>query len=206
MRRAGVSAKTMASTTSVVVCGAVPCLQQAWALHAAALHGWLRHHLGDEVQAEDLLQDVFIKAMRQGRNFCALENARAWLFEVTRNALADHLRRQRESVPLPEDLCAGEETPAMVDALSACLPRVISELSADDRDAITCCDLQGMSQADYAARLGISLSGAKSRVQRARVRLKAQLACACKVQLDEAGRVCCFTPRPPLGPSRPTED
>jgi len=55
-----------------------------------------------------------------------------------------------------------------------------------------------MSQAEYAERLGISLPGAKSRVQRARQRLKAQLASACQVSFDEQGKVCCFKPRPPL--------
>ncbi|HMU16176.1 MAG TPA: RNA polymerase subunit sigma-70, partial [Thauera aminoaromatica] len=39
---------------------------------------------------------------------------------------------------------------------------------------------------------------AKSRVQRARQRLRAQLLRACQVQLDEHGKVCCFVPRPPL--------
>ncbi len=156
------------------------------------------HQLRDRVLSEDLLQEVFLKALRQGQRFCALQNPRAWLFEVARNTLTDHLRRRRDSVELPEDLSAEETPPATVDSLAQCLPRVLAELSVEDRDAITCCDLEGMSQADYAARLGISLPGAKSRVQRARARLKAQLASACKVRLDEAGRICCFTPRPPL--------
>lgn len=180
---------------------AVPCLLASWQAHEPALRGWLIHQLHDRALAEDLLQDVFLKALRQGQRFCALENARAWLFEVARNTLSDQLRRRRGSVELPEDLRATEpELPAAVDSLSQCLPRVLGELSPEDREAITCCDLEGMSQADYAARLGISLPGAKSRVQRARARLKAQLASACKVKFDATGQVCCFTPRPPLEP------
>lgn len=178
---------------------AVPCLLTAWHAHEHALRGWLIHQLHDKALAEDLLQDIFLKALRQGSRFCALVNARAWLFEVARNTLTDQLRR-RESVELPDGLSAEDEVTAPVDSLAQCLPRVLAELSADDRDAITCCDLEGMSQADYATRLGLSLPGAKSRVQRARTRLKAQLASACGVQFDEAGRVCCFTPRPPLEP------
>lgn len=177
---------------------AVPCLLAAWSAHERALRAWLLHRLHDPAQADDLLQDVFLKALRQGQRFCALENARAWLFEVARNTLADQQRRKRETVPLPEDLAQEADTPETVDGLAACLPRVLAELSPADREAITCCDLEGMSQADYAARLGISLPGAKSRVQRARARLKAQLSSACQVKLDAAGKVCCFTPRPPL--------
>jgi RNA polymerase sigma-70 factor (ECF subfamily) len=55
-----------------------------------------------------------------------------------------------------------------VDTLTACLPRVLSELAGADRDAIIACDLQGMSQADFATSQGLSLSAAKSRLQRAR--------------------------------------
>lgn len=177
-----------------------PCLMRAWEAHERGLRGWLIHQLHDKAIAEDLLQDVFLKAMRQGERFCNIENARAWLFEVTRNTLADQLRRTRESVELPEDLAVEDQTAPPVDSLVNCLPRVLSELSAEDRDAITCCDLQGMSQADYAEKLGVSLPGAKSRVQRARARLKAQLARACQVQFDERGKVCCFKPRPPSEP------
>jgi RNA polymerase sigma-70 factor (ECF subfamily) len=54
-----------------------------------------------------------------------------------------------------------------------------------------------MSQKDYAARLGLTLPGAKSRVQRARVRLKARLTEACQVKFDKDGEVCCFVPRQP---------
>ncbi|HEX8009336.1 MAG TPA: sigma factor [Casimicrobiaceae bacterium] len=52
--------------------------------------GYLIHRLGDPPLAEDLLQEVFIKAMREGEKFCALANTRAWLFQVARNTLALH--------------------------------------------------------------------------------------------------------------------
>ncbi len=73
--------------------------------------------------------------------------------------------------------------------------RLGGEAEADDRLAITLCDLQGLTQQALAERLGLSLAGAKSRVQRARARLRARLVAACQVQFDETGRVCCHTPR-----------
>jgi RNA polymerase sigma-70 factor (ECF subfamily) len=175
------------------------CLMTAWHQHEAELRGWLRHRLGNPVDAEDLVQDVFIKAMRQGERFCAIVDARAWLFEVARNALADRLRLARNTVELPEDLSADIEEAAAVDSLAACLPRVLAELSPEDREAITLCDLQGLPQEEYARRKGLSLPGAKSRVQRARKRLRAQLTQACQVRLDAAGQVSDFVPRQPLG-------
>lgn len=179
---------------------AVPCLLTAWQAHVAELRAYLLHHGAPADEVDDLLQEVFIKALRQDTKFCAIENARAWLFEVSRNALLDRLRRHRAHGELPADLPAPEpEALPAVDALSQCLPRVLSELSAADRLAITLCDLEGRTQQVLAERLGISLPGAKSRLQRARRRLRAQLVSACQVRFDTHGEVCCFVPRPPLG-------
>lgn len=171
------------------------CLTQAWTAHEAELRGWLRRKLGNPAEADDLLQDLFLKALRQGERFCEVHNARAWLFEVARNTLADHLRVARHTVELPDDLATTSDEPDAVDTLTACLPRVLSELSAEDREAITLCDLQGMAQADFARVAGLSLSGAKSRVQRARQRLRERMTLACQVQLNHAGQVNDFVPR-----------
>jgi len=177
----------------------VNCLMTAWHQNEAELRGWLRHRLGSAVDAEDLLQDVFLKAMRQGERFCAITNARAWLYEVARNALADRLRLARDTVELPEDLSADTQEEAAVDSLAACLPRVLSDLSPEDREAITLCDLEGLPQEEYARRMGLSLPGAKSRVQRARKRLREQLTQVCQVRLDAAGQVSDFVRRQPPG-------
>ena len=176
----------------------MPCLTTAWTQHAPELRGWLRHRLGNPAEVDDVLQDLFLKALRQGERFGSLHTPRAWLFEVARNLLADRLRVARDTVALPEDLSAPQDEPDTVDTLTTCLPRVLSELSAEDREAITLCDLQGMAQAEFARATGLSLSAAKSRVQRARQRLRAQMTLSCQVQVDEAGCVRDFVPRPPL--------
>lgn len=173
------------------------CLLSAWRAHEAELLGFLRRRLPDSHAAEDLLQDVFIKALGQGDRFCSLDNARAWLFRVTRNTLADHLRLSRDQVELPDDLVEETESAAPVEGLVDCLPRALTELTADDREVITLCDLEGMTQEAYALHKGLSLPGAKSRIQRARKRLCDHLSTACQVRYDEAGKVCCFVPREP---------
>lgn len=176
-----------------------PCLTRAWRETRGELHGWLRYRLNGDSAADDLLQEVFLKALRQGEGFCAVENPRAWLFQVARNALADRLRANRCSIPLPDDLAAPTpEAPSAFDDLSQCLPRVLNELSAKDRFAISFCDIEGHSLQALADNLGITLSGAKSRLQRARQRLKLQLVSACRVSFDERGQVIDYVPRPPL--------
>lgn len=174
------------------------CLIHAWHSHEGELRRWLISRLGNPADAEDLLQDVFEKAMLQGERFCSVENARAWLFRVARNALVDRYRMQRDQVELPENMAAIEDESEAVDELSECLPRVLSELSDEDREVITLCDLDGISQQRFAELKGISLPAAKSRIQRARKRMRQQLEIGCQVQLDETGNVCCFVPLPTL--------
>ncbi len=171
------------------------CLTQAWTLHEPELRRWARHRLCNSTDAQDLLQDVFLLALRQGEKFCTVQNARAWFFAVARNALADRLRLACTTVELPEDVAHSVEEADVVDTLAACLPRVLSELAPEDSEAITLCDLEGMAQADYAKAKGITLSAAKSRIQRARVRMKQHITVVCRVQRDDAGRVLDFVPR-----------
>jgi len=175
------------------------CITEAWERHETELRRFLRHRAGSDDEANDLLQEVFLRVLRQANGLCGIDNRRAWLFHAARNLLIDRLRLAKDQVPLPDDLAAEpEDSPVPVDGLAQCLPRVLRELSPQDREAITLCDIEGMTQQNYARRLGLSLPAAKSRVQRARVRLKAQLTEACQVTFDEAGAVCCFVPRPPL--------
>ncbi len=174
------------------------CLETAWSNHAPELRSWLRHRLSQQQDVDDMMQDLFIKALRQGGKFCRVQNPRAWLFEVARNALADRLKLKRELVELPDDMPAAQTEVAPVDGLAACLPRILSELQASDREAIVLCDLNGMSQADYAQQVGLRLSAAKSRLQRARQRLLARMTVACQVKIDDTGHIEDFVPRPLL--------
>lgn len=172
------------------------CLTAAWQAHEAELRRWMRHRLSSTADADDMLQDLFLRALRQRDRFCSILNARAWLFTVARNAMADRLKLKRHEVELPADLM-GEpaEAPALVTSLAACLPRVLSELDPVDREAITLCDLEGLPQVQYAQRLGLTPAAAKSRVRRARRRLREQLTQACQVQFDAGGHVTDFVPR-----------
>lgn len=176
------------------------CLNTAWEQHAAELRSWLLHRLGQAQDADDMMQDLYLKALQQGNRFCEILNTRAWLFQVARNAVADRMRVKREMVELPEDLPSLSDPVEAVDNLIECLPRVLSELSAEDRAVIVLCDLQGLPQKAYAAQAGITLSATKSRLLRARQRLRQRMTQACQVQFDEVGRVDDFVPRSPIDP------
>ena len=87
-----------------------------------------------------------------------------------------------------------EENASPLTDLQHCLLRVMHELDVVDKDIIVQCDMQGLHQADYARLNQLSLSATKSRLQRARKKLREQMVTACKVQFEE-NKVCSFTPR-----------
>lgn len=177
------------------------CIIDAWDTYHRELLRFVASRVPDTQEANDLVQEVFLRATRLEDGLCGIDNRRAWLFQVARNLLIDRYRLAKEEVPLDDELGLVHEPDrvAPVDALSQCLPRVLSELSPADREAITLCDIEGLSQQAFAERLGLTLPAAKSRVQRARRRLREQLVTACQVRFDEAGNVCCFVPRAPAG-------
>ena len=186
-----------------------PCIIEAWGEHEAELRGYLRRRLGgDHDSAEDLLQDTFLRALKQGSRFCAIEQPRAWLFQVARNRFSDHLRRARlrQTDPLNEDSAeiiedGSAEPVAAVASLDSCLPQALAALSESDRHILQLCDLEGVRQVDYAASHQLGLSTVKSRIQRARKRLKAKLDSLCGVRYDDSGQVCCHHCPPDQGSS-----
>lgn len=184
------------------------CVKAAWQAHEGELHGFLRKRLDDPAAADDVLQDVFLRAMRAGQTFCTLADPRAWLFQVARNALIDRHRALHPAEPIEAHaphLAApeGEAAPA-VDALADCLVRVLAELKPEDADVLRQCDLAGLAQRHYAQQQGLSLAAVKSRLLRARARLRERMAVVCRVQFDPAdGRVCGHQGRLPGKPRRP---
>jgi RNA polymerase sigma-70 factor (ECF subfamily) len=171
----------------------------AWLDHEPELRGYLIHRLGDAHTADDLLQDTFLKALRVGARFEEIRDPRAWLFHVARNALVDHARLGKHQVELPDQLASPEHADRPpVDELDACLLRNLAEMLPEDRQIIEQCDLQGVKQLVFAQANDLSLPAVKSRLLRARKRLRDALTKNCQVRFDESGAVCCHVPRAPL--------
>ena len=186
--------------------GAFACVTEAWRANESELHGYLRHRLADSAVADDTLQDVFVKAMQQGQGFCSLENPRAWLFQVARNALVDRARTNRPHEAFTDEMAdqmrdtaaTSSATTEPVDSLATCVDRVLTELSRDDADVLRECDLLGSTQQRFAKAHNLTLPAVKSRLQRARQRLREQLTKSCQVSFDAAGHVAHHVPRDPI--------
>lgn len=191
-----------ASTTA----GAPPALDPAmlWEQFGPPLRGFLARRVPPGVDADDLVQEVFLRVIRGMAALRSTDRPEAWLFQIARNALRDslrvRLRRDGRTDPLEGDLPA-EVDPAADRAaeaeLAPCLTAMIDRLAEPYRTAITLTSLQGVSQADAARRLGVSASGMKSRVQRGRVQLRQMLVTCCSIAVDVRGGVSDFHKRAP---------
>ena len=163
------------------------------------LRGDLRKFIARRVQnhadADDVLQEVLIKIHRSADRLNDENNLFAWVYAIARNAIIDHYRKQRPTEGLEGEitsLAELQDQPPEADALGEiadCLRPFLGHLPEKYRDAIVLTDLDGMTQGDLARKLGLSDSGAKSRVQRARDHLKGMLLECCHLEFNAKGRV-----------------
>ncbi|MBI3611184.1 MAG: RNA polymerase sigma factor SigZ [Nitrospirae bacterium] len=185
-----------------------------WEEFQGRLKAFIARRVRDEADAEDILQNVFVRIHRHIGAVNKADRLVSWLFQVSRNAVMDHYRakaRQRE-VPAgsaaeleaaeSEESAArgglreddGESNSARRE-LSACLRPMMKRLPPHYRNAILLVELEGLSQREAADRFGLSLSGMKSRVQRGRGLLKKMLQDCCHIHLDAAGTVTDYEPK-----------
>lgn len=172
------------------------CLLNAWQQHHSFIYNWLLKQTNNRFDSEDLLQDVFLKAYARSSLFCDLDNSKAWLFKVTKNHYLDSLRRQHTAPFKTADLSDNkdikrDESISTISKMQPCILKVLPKLNYSEREILELCYLNNMPQQQYANLHKITLSATKSRLMRAKKKLKLQLINECNVQQDSTG-VCCF--------------
>ena len=150
--------------------------------------------LGDEQEAEDVLQETFLSAFRAIDRFEGRSKLSTWLYRIAYNASLMHLRKRDRMTTFSLDRPFGDEEPAgeyatrhLVDwstvpddqLLTAEarqeMDRAIAELPESLRAAFVLRDIQGLSGAETAEILGITVQAVKNRLHRARLTLRSQL-------------------------------
>ncbi|RPI84651.1 MAG: RNA polymerase sigma factor SigZ [Chloroflexi bacterium] len=166
-------------------------LEALWDRYCCRLLGFIRSRVDDEMEAEDILQEVFL---RVHRNLCCPplpEKLEPWIYQITRNLIIDHYRKRKELIEIsesePAEFDFPEEEPEA--ELASSLVEMIEELPEPYRQALLLTEYQGLSQKALAEQLGISFSGAKSRVQRARDKLRDMFLACCHFEMDRRGRI-----------------
>lgn len=166
-------------------------LTATWERSREALLRFVLSRVRDRAAAEDIVHDVLLRALRSQNALRERGKLTQWLFSITRNAIVDHFRAQRptEELPAEIEMKEGEGAGTATRELAQCLHGFIDRLSPKLREALLLSEIEGLTQQETAERLGISLSGAKSRVQRARATLEETLRSCCRFELDRRGAI-----------------
>lgn len=137
---------------------------------------------------DDLVQEAALRLVKGLPGVRDAERLGPYVGRVVRSVWVDHLRRRRPAEPLPPDLVAAPPEEDLSHVVASWLPRLVSDLEPPYREAVRLVELEGMTQREVAERLGMSASGARSRVQRGRRKVREALEACCQI-VREAGRV-----------------
>lgn len=163
-----------------------------------AFNRQLRAYIARRVDAafvDDILGDILLRVAEHRDQFESADNPLAWLYRVAGNIVTDHYRRRAVEQQALRQI--GDETVEAAEEggtdsyaeLAQCLTSMIRQLPEDYRDALLLTDIGGLTQAEAAGKLGLSLSGMKSRVQRGREQLKQALHRCCEIELNQRGQI-----------------
>jgi RNA polymerase sigma-70 factor, ECF subfamily len=158
------------------------------------------HHGGPVLVTahDDFQEETFVKVSRALAKGTTPEHFRGWLYQTARNTTIDFITESRRFVPLEDSIVNREagksESNDFGDnefrkQLFSYTLKVIETLPAEDREVLTLTEVDGLSREELAEELGISLTAAKSRVHRARAKLRKAVEECCRLVTDPYGRV-----------------
>lgn len=163
---------------------------------SARLKQFILKRVHDEAAAEDILQDVFLKIHTGIDSLKDESKVESWIYQIARNAIIDFYRNKRTTLPndqmpdIPDEI---EELTA-AERLTPSVREFVEQLPEPYREALKLVEYEGISQKELAERIGISFSGAKSRVQRARAMLRDLLMQCCHFEFDQYGTIIDYHP------------
>ena len=170
-------------------------MQDIWSELGGRLRAFVAGRVADAHAAEDITQDVLLKVQTQLHTLPPEDKLPSWVFAIARNAVVDYYRSRAvrshadvEDVDAAAEPDEGDESEPK-QQLARCLARMVERLPQPYREAMKLADVEGLTQQEVAARVGVSLSGAKSRVQRARQQLREMILDCCDVERDRRGGV-----------------
>lgn len=159
-------------------------------VHSDALYNLARYLTQDPSEAEDLVQETYVRALRAWDEFAPGTNVKAWLFRILRNAFISRYRQERRHpAPAPYDTTeqspeeataegswrGGLEPEQMRRVLSGEIEAALRTLSEDARTVILL-DVEGFTESETAMVVGCAVGTVKSRLNRARAALRLKLA------------------------------
>jgi len=171
---------------------------------------YVRSKIRSKEDAEDILQNVFVKISANADSLSEKEKIQNWLFTVTRNAVIDYYRvnAKKKNVELNESIAEqllDDESTDPTKGLDNCVSTMIALLPEEYKSIIEDAEINGISQKELAEKYGMAYSSMRTRVQRGRERLKQLFYNCCYIKTDNHGNVLQAQGRPdcesPCGPA-----
>ena len=148
------------------------------------LLSFISNRINNKNDAEDILQEVFIKITKGIVSLDDKEKVKSWIFTITRNTITDYYRKNANKTNIFITENTIEETEEEIDidntkGLDKCLKGFIEKLPEEYRDIIIDSELKGIKQKDLVEKYNLQYPTVRSRVQRGRTRLKEMLLKCC---------------------------
>jgi len=153
------------------------------------LHRFILHRVRDPAIADGILQESLMRALANQHSVRAPGALTGWLFRIATNLVMDHFRESGLLRVLSEDIPQPEEERDAMRELADCVRPLVSVLPDPYRKAVELSELEGLPHKAIALRLGIGISGVKSRVQRGRRLLLERLERCCAFEKGVRGIV-----------------
>jgi RNA polymerase sigma-70 factor (ECF subfamily) len=174
-------------------------LRDAWGPLEGSVRRFVARRVAEDV-VDDVVQETLLRVHRSAHAVDDDGSFGGWVYQVARSAVAEHYRRQarspvsgEETVELP--IVVEEDDGEAAREVASWLAAFIETLPEPYREALRLTELEGLTQREAADRVGVSVSGMKSRVQRGRERLREAVVRCCEIGLDARGRVVSCAPR-----------
>ncbi|MFY0611560.1 MAG: sigma-70 family RNA polymerase sigma factor [Hyphomicrobiaceae bacterium] len=174
---------------------AQPISDDEWHKIERQLRTYVRSRV-DPAWIDDVVGNILVRLVQNAQALSKADNLAAYVQQVSKNAVVDHYRRRSVEHRVLSQVQAdaagtihSNDVQAAEAAISRCLFPFIAELPPRYRNALTLTEIKQLSQKEAADRLGLSVSGLKSRVQRGRSLLKRAVSQCCLVEIDRRGGV-----------------
>jgi len=166
--------------------------ENIWNSFHRGLKSFILKKVKDEGTANDILQDVFIKIIDNSDKILQARSLKHYIYAIARNTTNDYFRQaaQRTNMENEYSPITEEETESLNATIAnCCIKPFIAQLPEKYQLALTKTEFEDVSQKELAKQLNISYSGAKSRVQRGREKLKALILACCNFPSDRYGNL-----------------
>jgi len=163
-----------------------------WNQFHKELGGFISKTVRNSTDKDDILQEVFVKIIRNQAKVNQAVNLRQYLYGIVRNTINDYFKSQKHNShtsEMPEFLTEEEAQSLNATIADCCITPFIQQLPEKYKEALLLSEIQDISQKDLAERLNISYSGAKSRVQRGKEKLKELILNCCAYEHDRYGNL-----------------